>query len=112
MGLTTAFRLVIVPNDAHWPCAFEVARDAYPHARRILALLQSNQIENMDRALTDALIRATQIMFPHDILSSDECADAPRLAGPASFYVGYAVCWLLLQTVNGGHGATAGNGRA
>jgi hypothetical protein len=93
-GLDHVFALIDM--DGYW----QDAGDVYPHAVKI--------INNMRRrsngpVVENELMAASRVVFPgspHDDSSNPD--SNPTLASVGGFYVGVAVCWLLMTQINGG----------
>ena len=89
-GLVQAFQL-LRESDTTPAYALQKAAEVFPVAQRILRELQSDADQ---RAVDEILNSATDAMFP------DWNAPAhtePELAQTAAYYIGFAVCWLLLS---------------
>jgi hypothetical protein len=90
-GLRAAFAMMALDGVNR---SAETATATYPHARRIVSAALTNGDEG---AVVDELEAAAAAMFPNL-----ENGDTPvSAAQEAAFNVGFAVCWLLLQAVNG-----------
>lgn len=93
-GLRLAFNF-LRPNDGTSHFARGTADKTHEHARRVIAELQTkgDQVtvcKILDRA-ADAMYGSTYEQ-PHQM---------PQLAQAAGFEVGFAVCWLMMMTLNG-----------
>lgn len=97
-GLSAAFKLIAIDWTAIG--AQHHATEAYPHALRVIDVI-NNERDRGDVAMQERLDDAARAMFGPS-LSEDDPAKEPNLIAFASFYVGFAVCWLQMTRVNGG----------
>ena len=101
-GLVAAFTMVR-QTDERAIAAVRHAQASYPHARRIIDSLHDVTGDKGSQYgdISDTLLQATDDLFsPLDEPSRND----PSMASQAGFYVGFAVCWLLLTAVNGQDG--------
>ena len=91
-GLRAAFSLITLDSvKPTW--ATTAANAVYPHATRIVNTVLTSGDES---AVINELENAVASLFPNL-----EGTPAVTTAQEAAFNVGFAVCWLLLTTVNG-----------
>jgi hypothetical protein len=103
-GLSALLRAISIDGPA--TTAAKDAEAVYPHARRVLDVLESN---TDGLAMQGELDRAACALYGS---GAEDPHLEPRLAAATGFQVGVAVCWLLMQALNGsGDVRTAGGAR-
>ena len=104
-GLVAAFTLI--NQGGATPIAGSAAASrAYGPARQIIDLLQGAPPTGIDQGLVIERIitRATQANN-EQTYTSDDIAVIPELMADTALNIGFAMCWLLMMSVNGKGGA-------
>jgi hypothetical protein len=96
-GLQYAFRLIDIDGFA------QDAREVYPHAVKIIENMNHQDGRPRGPVIEDELMAAARAIFPPQPHDETAGPDAnPVVASVGGFYVGVAVCWLLMTQINGG----------
>src|SRR5262245_35871708 len=94
-GLVHAFRL-IREDDHTKHFAGSTANEVLPFAEQILRCLQGEGSSDRVKAILDA---GADEMYEWDTCDPH---DVPDMAQTSAYYIGFAVCWLLMREINRG----------
>ena len=93
-GLKLAFSLI--RESDHTPLfASLTAEEVYPVAQQVIEELQG---EANPMAINEIMYRATEQMFEWETASRE----VPDFVQTAAYYIGFAVCWLQMNDIQGG----------
>lgn len=95
LGLEVAFRLILERDEAPHAAARNADR-AFGAATRIDDVLRSTGNET---AISEILASAADAMFGK--WEGRPAHEEPSHAAHAAYYVGFALCWMVMQQING-----------